>query len=107
MTCSDTRDRLLYTLGRLLDSFVDVVAAVTFSSEEGIDASLRDELTGLLSRLDNLTGTDLFVSYMVRCNFHRRHCEVCNRLAVQRVCAGWLVKCLLAWQYFLPLPWLR
>ena len=63
---SDARDRLLVALSRLLDGLVDVLALGT--STEGVDATLRDDLSvkvaGLLGGSDD--ESDVFATYTVR-----------------------------------------
>ena len=63
---SDARDRLLYALGRLLDGLVDVLTIG--ASTEGVDASLRDDLTAQLASLINGSDDerDVFAMYTVR-----------------------------------------
>ena len=63
---SDARDKMLYALGRLLDSLVDVLAIP--SSSEGVENTVREELTGKLGNLlkGSADDDDLFASRTVR-----------------------------------------
>ena len=63
---SDARDKVLYALGRLLDSLVDVLTMS--SGDEGIDVTIRDEFTAKLGTLlkGAVDDEDLFASRTVR-----------------------------------------
>ena len=63
---SEARDRLLHALGRLLDSLVDVLAIP--SSSEGVENTVREELTSKIANLlkGSADDDDLFASRTVR-----------------------------------------
>ena len=63
---SDARDKLLYALGRLVDSLVDVL--LTPSSKEGVGSTIRQALISQLGELLNSSADDddVYASRMVR-----------------------------------------
>ena len=63
---SDSRDKLLFALSRLLDSLVDVLA--TLPGSDGIENTMRDELTAKLGGLlkGSADDEDMFASRTVR-----------------------------------------